>query len=30
MITVDFSLELGKEIYVVPGNINSKMSVGNK
>ena len=28
MITVDFSLELGKEIYVVPGNINSKMSVG--
>lgn len=28
MITVDFSLELGKEIYVIPGNINSKMSVG--
>ncbi|MFR3416158.1 MAG: DNA-processing protein DprA [Clostridia bacterium] len=28
MITVDFSLELGKEIYVVPGNINSKMSIG--
>lgn len=28
MITVDFSLELGKEIYVVPGNITSKMSVG--
>jgi len=28
MITVDFSLELGKEIYVVPGNINSRMSVG--
>lgn len=28
MITVDFSLELGKEIYVVPGNINSKMSAG--
>ena len=28
MITVDFSLELGKEIYVVPGNINNKMSVG--
>ena len=28
MITVDFSLELGKQIYVVPGNINSKMSVG--
>lgn len=28
MITVDFSLELGKEIYVVPGNITSKMSMG--
>lgn len=28
MITVDFFLELGKEIYVIPGNINSKMSVG--
>ena len=28
MITVDFSLELGKEIYVIPGNINNKMSVG--
>ena len=28
MITVDFSLELGKEIYVVPGNINSRVSVG--
>lgn len=28
MITVDFSLDLGKEIYVVPGNITSKMSKG--
>ena len=28
MITVDFSLELGKEIYVVPGNINNMMTVG--
>lgn len=28
MITVDFSLELGKDIYVVPGNITSKMSAG--
>ena len=28
MITVDFSLDLGKEIYVIPGNITSKMSKG--
>ena len=28
MITVDFALEQGKEVYVVPGNINSINSVG--
>lgn len=28
LITVDFALEQGKEIYVVPGNINSINSVG--
>lgn len=28
MITVNFSLELGKDILVVPGNITSKMSKG--
>ena len=28
MITVDYSLELGRDVYVVPGNITSKMSFG--
>ena len=28
LITVDFALEQGKDIYVVPGNINSINSVG--
>ena len=28
LITVDFALEQGKEVYVVPGNINSINSVG--
>lgn len=28
LITVDFALEQGKEVYVVPGNINSVCSVG--
>ena len=28
MITVDFALEQGREVYVVPGNINSSNSVG--
>lgn len=28
MITVDFALEQGKDVYVVPGNINSINSVG--
>ena len=28
LITVDFALEQGKDIYVVPGNINSMNSVG--
>ena len=28
LITVDFALEQGKEIYVVPGNIDSRNSVG--
>ena len=28
MITVDYSLELGRDILVVPGNITSKMSLG--
>ena len=28
MITVDFSLDLGKDVLVIPGNITSKTSVG--
>ena len=28
LITVDFALEQGKEIYVLPGNIDSKNSIG--
>lgn len=28
LITVDFALEQGKDIYVVPGNINSVNSIG--
>ena len=28
MITVDFALEQGRDVYVVPGNINSINSVG--
>lgn len=28
LITVDFALEQGKDIFVVPGNINSKNSIG--
>lgn len=28
LITVDFALEQGKEVYVVPGNVNSPQSVG--
>ena len=28
LITVDFALEQGKDIYVVPGNIDSRNSVG--
>ena len=28
LITVDFALEHGKELYVVPGNINSSNSYG--
>ena len=28
MITVDFALEQGKNVYVLPGNINSKNSEG--
>lgn len=28
MITVNFSLDLGKDILVIPGNITSKMSKG--
>lgn len=28
LITVDFALEQGRDVYVVPGNINSVNSVG--
>ena len=28
MITVDFALEQGRDVFVVPGNINSVNSVG--
>lgn len=28
LITVDFALEQGKEIYVIPGNLNSENSIG--
>ena len=28
LITVDFALEQGKDVYVVPGNINSSNSYG--
>ena len=28
LITVDFALEQGKDVFVVPGNINSVNSVG--
>jgi len=28
LITVDFALEQGKEVYVIPGNINSANSYG--
>ena len=28
MITVDFALEYGKEIYAVPGNVDSYFDVG--
>ena len=28
LITVDFALEQGKELYVIPGNINSPSSYG--
>ena len=28
LITVDFALEQGRDVYVVPGNINSINSVG--
>ena len=28
LITVDFALEQGRDVYVVPGNINSINSIG--